>query len=77
ATRTLPDNARSTDAQRRVYQAVLAAADAAFAVAVPGNRYRDVHAAAMDVIAGRLGAWGMLPASVEESLSPEGQQHRR
>lgn len=76
-TRTLPVDGVFTEAQRRVYQAVLDAADAAFAVARPGNRFRDVHAAAMQVIAARLGEWGMLPVSVEESLSPEGQQHRR
>lgn len=76
-TRTLPVDGTFTDVQRRVYQAVLDAADAAFAVAVPGARFRDVHAAAMEVIAARLGEWGLLPVSVEESLSPEGQQHRR
>jgi len=76
-TRTLPVDGVYTDVQRRVYQAVLDAADAAFAVAVPGAKFRDVHAAAMEVIAARLGEWGLLPVSVEESLSPEGQQHRR
>lgn len=76
-TRTLPVDGRFTDVQRRVYQAVLDAADAAFAVAVPGNRFRDVHAAAMEVIAARLGEWGLLPVTVEEALSPDGQQHRR
>lgn len=76
-TRTLPVDGVYTDVQRRVYQAVLDAADAAFAAAVPGNRFRDVHAAAMEVIAARLGEWGLLPVTVEESLSPEGQQHRR
>ncbi len=76
-TRTLPVDGVFTDVQRRVYQAVLDAADAAFAVAVPGAKFRDVHAAAMEVIAARLGEWGLLPVSVEESLSPEGQQHRR
>jgi Xaa-Pro aminopeptidase len=76
-TRTLPVDGTFTDAQRRVYQAVLDAADAAFAVAVPGNRFRDVHAAAMEVIAARLEEWGMLPVPAAESLTPEGQQHRR
>jgi Xaa-Pro aminopeptidase len=76
-TRTLPVTGTFTADQRRVYQAVLDAADAAFAVAVPGNRFRDVHAAAMEVIAARLEEWGMLPVSAAESLSPEGQQHRR
>lgn len=76
-TRTLPVNGTFTEVQRRVYQAVLDAADAAFAVARPGTRFRDVHAAAMDVIAARLAEWGLLPGTAEESLDPEGQFHRR
>lgn len=77
-TRTLPVDGTFTDVQRRVYQAVLDAADAAFAVAKPGSRFRDVHAAAMRVIAERLADWGMLPVSAEESLDPdEGGYHRR
>jgi Xaa-Pro aminopeptidase len=31
----------------------------------------------MKVIAARLEEWGLLPVSAEESLTPEGQQHRR
>jgi len=76
-TRTLPVDGTFTDVQRRVYTAVLDAADAAFAAARPGARFRDVHAAAMEVIAARLGEWGLLPGTVEESLDPEGQWHRR
>lgn len=76
-TRTLPIDGTFTDVQRRIYQAVLDAADAAFAVARPGSRFRDVHAAAMEVIAARLHEWGLLPGTVEESLAPEGQFHRR
>ena len=76
-TRTLPVDGEYTEVQRRVYQAVLDAADAAFAVAMPGARFRDVHAAAMEVVAARLEEWGLLPVSAAESLSPEGQQHRR
>ncbi|MDF9875127.1 aminopeptidase P family protein [Cellulosimicrobium cellulans] len=76
-TRTLPVDGEYTEVQRRVYQAVLDAADAAFAVAVPGARFRDVHAAAMEVVAARLEEWGLLPVSAAESLSPDGQQHRR
>jgi Xaa-Pro aminopeptidase len=56
---------------------VLDAADAAFAAAVPGARFRDVHAAAMEVIAHRLADWGLLPVSAQESLLPENQHHRR
>ncbi|PZR54983.1 aminopeptidase P family protein [Xylanimonas oleitrophica] len=78
-TRTLPVDGTFTDVQRRVYQAVLDAADAAFAVARPGTRFRDLHAAAMEVIAARLEEWGLLPDGVtaEVALTPEGQQHRR
>lgn len=76
-TRTLPVDGELTEVQRRVYIAVLDAADAAFAVAKPGSRFRDVHAAAMEVIATRLAEWGLLPVSAEESLQPDAQFHRR
>ncbi|MBO1752742.1 aminopeptidase P family protein [Actinotalea sp. BY-33] len=76
-TRTLPVDGEYTEVQRRIYTAVLDAADAAFAVARPGSRFRDVHAAAMEVIAARLADWGLLPGTAEESLEPEGQFHRR
>ncbi|ROR73705.1 aminopeptidase P family protein [Bogoriella caseilytica] len=77
-TRTIPVDGRFTEPQRKVYQAVLDAADAAFERAgQPGTRFREVHAAAMEVIAARLEEWGMLPASAAESLTPEGQFHRR
>ena len=76
-TRTLPVDGTFTDVQRRVYTAVLDAADAAFAVARPGTRFADIHAAAIVVIAERLADWGLLPGTAEESLAPEGQHHRR
>ncbi|WP_315099344.1 aminopeptidase P family protein [uncultured Cellulomonas sp.] len=76
-TRTLPVDGTFTEVQRRIYQAVLDAADAGFAAAVPGARFRDVHAAAMTVIADRLEQWGLLPVSAQEALLPENQHHRR
>lgn len=76
-TRTLPVTGTFSEVQRRVYQAVLDAADAAFKVAVPGNKFSDVHEAAMVVIAERLEQWGLLPVTAQESLQPDGQQHRR
>jgi Xaa-Pro aminopeptidase len=77
-TRTLPVNGTFSEAQRKVYEAVLEAADAAFAVARPGSKFRDLHSAAMEVIAARLEEWGLLPVSAEESLDPEkGGYHRR
>ncbi len=76
-TRTLPVNGTFTDVQRKVYEAVLEAADAAFAIVRPGIRFREIHAEAMKVIAARTAEWGFLPVSAEESLNPELQYHRR
>jgi Xaa-Pro aminopeptidase len=76
-TRTIPANGVFSDVQRRVYGAVLEAADAGFAAARPGARFRDIHTAATTVLAERLAEWGLLPVSVEEAISAEGQQHRR
>ena len=76
-TRTLPINGKYTEVQRRIYQAVLDAADAAFAAAQPGRKFREVHEAAMKVLAERLADWGLLPVSTDEALSSAGQQHRR
>ncbi len=76
-TRTLPVNGRYTEVQRRIYQAVLDAADAGFAAARPGRKFRAIHHAAVTVLAENLDAWGLLPVSLEEALAPEGQHHRR
>ena len=76
-TRTLPANGAFSAIQRKVYEAVLDAADAGFAAAQPGAKFRDVHSAASAVLAERLAEWGLLPVSVEEAISPDGQQHRR
>ncbi|SDH38888.1 Xaa-Pro aminopeptidase [Arthrobacter subterraneus] len=76
-TRTLPVSGKYSDIQRKIYQAVLDAADAGFAAARVGARFRDVHSAAVAVLAERLDAWGLLPVPLEEALSPAGQHHRR
>jgi Xaa-Pro aminopeptidase len=76
-TRTLPANGTFTDVQRKIYDAVLDAADAGFAAAQPGTKFRDIHTAATTVLAERLAEWGLLPVPVEEAISAEGQQHRR
>ncbi len=60
-TRTVPVSGTFTEVQRRVYDAVLEAADAARAIVRPGIRFRDVHAAAMEVIERRTREWGLLP----------------
>ena len=76
-TRTLPVSGQFTEVQRRVYEAVREAADAAFAVVRPGIRFKEVHAAAMQVIATKTAEWGFLPVSAEESLAPDAGYHRR
>lgn len=76
-TRTLPVSGRFTDVQRLVYEAVLEAADAAFAIVKPGIRFREIHATAMAVIAEKTAEWGFLPVSAAESIQPDHQYHRR
>lgn len=76
-TRTLPVNGTYAPVQRKVYEAVLAAADAAFAVVRPGIRFREVHRTAVTVLAEHLDSWGLLPEPLEEVLADSGQHHRR
>jgi Xaa-Pro aminopeptidase len=79
-TRTVPVNGTFTEVQRRVYDAVLEAQEAGLEAARPGNKFSDVHAAAIRVIASKLHEWGLLPegVTVESTLDPEhGQLHRR
>ena len=76
-TRTFPVSGTYTPAQRKVYEAVLEAADAAFAVARPGIRFRDIHDAAMAVIARKTVEWGVVTVSVEQAVEEGNQQHRR
>jgi Xaa-Pro aminopeptidase len=76
-TRTLPISGKYSDVQKKIYLAVLEAADAAFAIAKPGVKFRELHEAAMKVIAQKTAEWGILPVSAEQSLDPENQYHRR
>jgi Xaa-Pro aminopeptidase len=77
-TRTLPVSGQFTAVQRRVYETVREAADAAFAAAEPGVKFRSIHEAAMNVIATRVAEWGLLPVTAEEALDADrGGQHRR
>ena len=76
-TRTLPINGKFNATQEMIYEAVREAADAAFAIAKPGVKFREIHGAAMQVIAQKTAEWGLLPVSAEESLEPDKQFHRR
>jgi Xaa-Pro aminopeptidase len=79
-TRTLPVSGTFTDAQRKIYDAVLAAQEAGIAAARPGNKFSDIHAAAIRDIAEHLHGWGLLPEGIDDegTLDTEhGQYHRR
>ena len=77
-TRTFPVNGTFSPVQRRVYEAVREAADAAFAIARPGIKFKELHETAMTVIAAKVSEWGLQPLSTEDLLNPEtGGQHRR
>jgi len=73
-TRTVPISGTFSAVQRRVYEAVLEAADAARAIVRPGIRFGDVHDAAMVVIERKTREWGLLPDSDAEDTTP---YHRR
>ncbi|GAA1317804.1 aminopeptidase P family protein [Leucobacter albus] len=60
-TRTIPISGTFSETQRKVYETVLEAADAARAIVKPGIRFGDVHDAAMAVIERATREWGFLP----------------
>ncbi len=72
-TRTLPVDGTFTPVQRRIYEVVLEAADAGFAISRPGTKFLDVHMAAMEVIEKRLTEWGIVP----DAEDPESKLYRR
>ncbi|MGO4535871.1 aminopeptidase P family protein [Leifsonia sp. 2MCAF36] len=76
-TRTVPASGTFSPAQRDVHDLVEKAHRAGLDRIRPGVPYLDFHFAAMEVVAQGLHDWGLLPVSVDEALSPEGQQHRR
>lgn len=76
-TRTFPATGRFSPAQRQVHDLVEKAHRAGLAAVRPGRMFADFSYAAMEVIARGLADWGLLPVSVDEALSPQGQQHRR
>ena len=76
-TRTIPVSGHFNPTQRKIYLAVLEAADAAFAIAKPGVKFSDLHAAAMNVIAKKMIEWGFIDITLEEALAGDRQLHRR
>lgn len=59
-TRTVPVSGRFSEPQRLIYESVLAAQEAAIAVARPGAGFRDLTAAASAVLAARLMDLGII-----------------
>jgi Xaa-Pro aminopeptidase len=76
-TRTFPASGRFTSAQRQVHDLVERSHRAGLAAVGPGRPWSDFHVACMEVLAQGLADWGLLNVSVDEALSPDGQQHRR
>ena len=76
-TRTFPVSGTFSPEQRMTHDLVQAAYEAGLAAVGPGKPFTGFHYAAMEVIARGLHDWGLLPVSVDEALSDEGQHHRR
>ena len=76
-TRTLPVSGRFSADQRRLYELVYRAQQAAIAEVRPGAAFLDPHRAAMRVLAAGLVELGILRVSAEEALAPDLQVHRR
>ncbi|MEU4515182.1 aminopeptidase P family protein [Nonomuraea wenchangensis] len=76
-TRTFPASGRFGPVQRQVHDLVERAHRAGLAAVAPGRPFTAFHHAAMEVIARGLADWGLLPVSVDEALSDDGQHHRR
>lgn len=76
-TRTVPPSGSFSPVQREVHDIVERAHRAGMAQVRPGVAYSEFHFAAMEVVAQALHDVGLLTVSVDEALSPQGQQHRR
>jgi Xaa-Pro aminopeptidase len=76
-TRTLPVSGRFTPDQRRLYELVHRAQQAAIAEVRPGAAFLDPHRAAMRVLAEGLEELGILPVTAATSLAEDVQAHRR
>jgi Xaa-Pro aminopeptidase len=67
-TRTFPVNGRFTDAQRALYELVLAAQDAAVAAIAPGRPYSAFHEAALRVLVQGMLDLGLIDRSAHASV---------
>lgn len=76
-TRTMPINGTFSPAQRRIYDLVYEAQEAAINEVAPGVSFRAPHEAAMRVLTEGLVELGILDTDVDEALRPDRQLHRR
>jgi Xaa-Pro aminopeptidase len=70
-TRTFPVNGEYSDAQRQIYELVLAAQAAAIAAVRPGNHWNDMHDAAVHVLTEGLVELGILRGRVRNLLKEQ------
>ena len=76
-TRTMPVSGTFSPAQRRIYELVLAAQQAALEAVAPGVEFRTPHNVAMEVLTRGLFELGILRVTPEEALRPDHQLFRR
>lgn len=70
-TRTFPASGRFSAEQRAIYQLVLDAQRAAFAVIAPGRHWNEAHEASVRVITAGLVELGLLQGEVDELVAAE------
>jgi Xaa-Pro aminopeptidase len=70
-TRTFPVNGRFADAQREIYELVLAAQAAAIAAVKPGARWNEPHEAAVRTLAQGFVDLGLCQGSVDKVIESE------
>lgn len=76
-TRTFPISGTFSPAQRKVYDLVYRAQQAAFEQVKPGNDFLAPNNAAMRVLAQGLIEMGILKCSLDEALDPQKMFHKR
>ena len=70
-TRTVPVSGTFTNEQRRIYDVVLAAHDAAIAAARPGATTDDVHSAAQRELAAGLMNMGLVQGTIDDAIAAD------
>jgi Xaa-Pro aminopeptidase len=73
-TRTYPVSGRFSQAQRQIYEIVLAAQKAGFAAVKPGTAFQDVHLATVGVVVDGLVKLGILSGDRDEILRTRAYQ---